>query len=54
MLWGLSCPSCIFERKQFLLDHDIIWYHEVSVKYLKNLAEQQSSCSKESGRVNEL
>lgn len=54
VLRGLSCPSWIFEGKQFLLDRDIIWYHEVSVKYLKNLAEQQSSCNKETGRVNEL
>lgn len=53
-MWGLSCPFCIFEGKHFLLDHDIIWCHKVSVKYLKNLAEQQSSCNKETGRVNEL
>lgn len=54
MLQGLSGPFCISEGKQFLFDHDVIWYHEVSVKYLKNLAEQQSSCNKETGRVNEF
>jgi len=39
---GLSCSSYMVLGKQFLPDHYIIWYCEMPVKYLKNLAEQQS------------